>query len=148
VSSRGRNGDRDDWLISDLRQRARTARVGGALLADDVPSRSGREPADVLGRLENMEGTLAHLRGRVGRVEGEVARIAVSRNGDGQISGHVLFFPANDGYRLVEADGPPPAYGDELDHEDARYRVLRFVRSPFPRDQRTCAILERVDPAG
>jgi len=102
----------------------------------------------VLDRLESLEGTLADLRGRVGRVEGEVSRIVVSRDRDGLGSGHVLFFPANDGYRLVEADGSAPAQGDELEHEGARYRVLRFVRSPFPRDRRTCAILERVDPAG
>jgi hypothetical protein len=146
VSSRGRDGDRDDWLISDLRQRARTIRVGGALLGDDDPGRPESEPAALLGRLESVEGTVADLRVRLGRVEGEVGRIAVPGHEHEPGSGHVLFFAGEDGYRLVEAEGLPPEIGAELEHGGERFRVLRLGRSPLPGDRRICVILERLEP--
>jgi len=48
------------------------------------------------------------------------------------------------GYRLVRRHGPAPEPGEilELDHD--RYRCVRISASPFPEDDRSCAVLEPV----
>ena len=56
--------------------------------------------------------------------------------------GHVLFIAAPSGYRLAERDGGPPARGDELEWDGARYAVVRLGPSPLPADRRRCAFLE------
>jgi hypothetical protein len=54
---------------------------------------------------------------------------------------HVRFVPNGTGYEIVEADGPPPSAGDEVEIAGTRFRVLRIGRSPFPADPRPCAYL-------
>ncbi len=58
---------------------------------------------------------------------------------------HVVLF-SEDGYRLLERIGAAPEPGVELDVEDGRFRCARLTGSPFPRDDRRCAVLERVLP--
>lgn len=60
--------------------------------------------------------------------------------------GHVLFAPANDGYRLLLREGVAPACGSELELDGGRFRVLRHGPSPFPGDLRRCAFIEREEP--
>jgi len=51
-----------------------------------------------------------------------------------------------DGYRLLVRSGPAPAAGDDLRLDDDSYRCVRTVRSPYPNDDRICAVLERLPP--
>jgi hypothetical protein len=63
--------------------------------------------------------------------------------------GHLLFFPRDEGYELLDARGPCPAVGDEFGSHGLVYRVLKVGASPFPGDRRPCAYLEVHDaPAG
>jgi hypothetical protein len=58
------------------------------------------------------------------------------------VSGHLLFVPSPQGYRLLEREGEPPAMGAELDlGGDARFLVNRIGPSPYPADARRCAYL-------
>ena len=56
---------------------------------------------------------------------------------------HVALATA-DGYRLVARPGAPPEPGDLVELEDRSYRCVRITGSPFPRDDRRCAVLELV----
>jgi hypothetical protein len=47
-------------------------------------------------------------------------------------------------YRVLEREGPPPAPGEQVPLEDGVYRCVRLTPSPFPADDRRCALLERV----
>jgi hypothetical protein len=49
---------------------------------------------------------------------------------------------ADDRYRLLEADGPPPREGAVLELDGRRYEVLRVGRSLLPGDRRAFAYLE------
>jgi hypothetical protein len=62
------------------------------------------------------------------------------------LDGHLLFLCTPDGYRLLAREGPPPARGDLLEAEEARFAVLRLGPSPLPEDRRRCAYLERQEP--
>jgi hypothetical protein len=120
-----RNG-LDGWLIGELRREARPLRVDGLLL----------EESGLHCRLDGVERELAELRHRLARTE---------RRLDGA-SGHTApahtrFVPGDEGYEIVEADGPPPRAGDEVEVGERRLRVLRVGRSPFPFDRRPCAYL-------
>jgi hypothetical protein len=65
-------------------------------------------------------------------------------NGD-----YLVFFAVEEGYQLLDADGPCPAPGDQVELEGVAYEVLKVATSPFPGDRRPCACLERRDaPAG
>lgn len=61
---------------------------------------------------------------------------------------HVALATA-DGYRLVVRPGVAPDPGEIVELDDARYRCVRITGSPFPRDDRRCAVLELItaDPA-
>ena len=48
------------------------------------------------------------------------------------------------GYKLVARPGAVPRSGSTVDLDGVRYRVLRVQRSPFPGDDRQCAVLERL----
>jgi hypothetical protein len=41
----------------------------------------------------------------------------------------------------LERDGLPPAAGDEVELEEARFVVTKLGRSPFAHDERPCAYL-------
>jgi len=49
---------------------------------------------------------------------------------------------AADRYRLVVRTGPAPEPGELVELEDGSYRCVRITASPFPRDDRSCAVLE------
>ncbi len=51
---------------------------------------------------------------------------------------------AADRYRLVVRTGPAPEPGELVELEDGSYRCVRITASPFPRDDRSCAVLEPV----
>jgi hypothetical protein len=53
---------------------------------------------------------------------------------------------AADRYRLVVRPGPAPAPGELVELEDGTYRCMRITASPFPRDDRSCAVLEPLAP--
>jgi hypothetical protein len=55
---------------------------------------------------------------------------------------HLLFVWTTTGYELVERDGQAPALGEELTHQERRYRVTRVAASPLPDDPRPCAYLQ------
>lgn len=54
---------------------------------------------------------------------------------------HLAVMP-DQGYKLVARPGAVPASGETVDLDGIRYRVLRVQRSPFPGDERQCAVLE------
>ena len=61
---------------------------------------------------------------------------------------HVALATA-DGYRLLARPGAAPEPGELVELGDGTYRCVRITGSPFPRDDRRCAVLEQVtaDPA-
>ena len=67
--------------------------------------------------------------------------------GSSGADGWVAFVGSPAGYRLLERDGAPPARGDAIVLEDARFRVLRLGPSPLPGDTRRCAFVERQEPS-
>jgi hypothetical protein len=60
---------------------------------------------------------------------------------------HLLFASTSQGYALVEADGPPPSPGQEIEVPDqpGRFVVVKLGPSPLPDDLRACAYLEPAD---
>jgi hypothetical protein len=49
-----------------------------------------------------------------------------------------------DGYRLAVRPGAVPEPGELVELDDRIYRCVRITSSPFPRDDRRCAVLELV----
>ena len=58
---------------------------------------------------------------------------------------HVVLATA-ERYRLVVRPGPAPEPGEVVELEDRSYRCARITASPFPRDNRSCAVLEPLPP--
>jgi hypothetical protein len=58
----------------------------------------------------------------------------------------LAFVGSPHGYALVELRGAPPAPGNELEINGARYRVVRHSPSPLPGDGRRCAVVEMEEP--
>jgi vacuolar-type H+-ATPase subunit I/STV1 len=56
---------------------------------------------------------------------------------------HVALATA-DGYRLLARPGAPPRPDELVELDDRTYRCVRITGSPFPRDDRRCAVLELV----
>jgi hypothetical protein len=50
------------------------------------------------------------------------------------------------GYRLIAREGLVPSPGAIVELDDVRYRCLRVQASPFPGDDRPCAVLELLPP--
>lgn len=73
------------------------------------------------------------------RVEQLAARVEPPPAEPEPVEGHVLMLPLPGGYRAFVRPGPPPAPGEQVEHEDTRFRVLRVGRSPYPGDRRPCA---------
>jgi hypothetical protein len=62
-------------------------------------------------------------------------------------SEHLVFAPSESGYALVTVELPPPKVGAEIalgGDDDERFIVTKVASSPFPRDERPCAYLQRV----
>jgi hypothetical protein len=56
-------------------------------------------------------------------------------------SGHVLFVPSPQGYRLEDRDGPAPERDERVEIGGAAFVVSRVGASPLPLDARPCAYL-------
>jgi hypothetical protein len=117
----------DGWFIAHLRGRQRRHRLEELMLDRRL---RGLEMHALVDHLERLEGEVVHLNDRLLHTERE------------RPAGHVLFFPAPDGYEVVEADDPPPPIGQMLLLDAGCFRVQRIGRSPFPRDRRPCLFLE------
>jgi hypothetical protein len=85
---------------------------------------------------------LARQLGDVGRTIGE----AGGRRTEPRLDEHVAL-AGGDGYRLLVRQGPPPAAGERVELEDGPFVCMRTTRSPFPADDRACALLEAVPAA-
>ena len=90
--------------------------------------------------LEHRAGELAEL----ARQLGEISR-TVEAGGPRPVreDEHVALV-ASDRYRLVVRPGAPPEPGDVVDLDDGPHLCARVTASPFPRDDRSCAVLEPV----
>jgi len=51
---------------------------------------------------------------------------------------YLLFLPHDEGYDLVERDGPAPVVGDSIEVGGAAWVVTKVGPSPLPYDERTC----------
>ena len=58
-----------------------------------------------------------------------------------QSSSHLLFVPEDDGYELVEREGPPPAVGEAIQLGEAALVVTKVGPSPLPFDDRSCVFI-------
>jgi hypothetical protein len=56
-------------------------------------------------------------------------------------SGHLLFVPSSQGYRLEERDGPAPERDERVEIDGAAFVVSRVGASPLPLDARPCVYL-------
>jgi hypothetical protein len=59
-------------------------------------------------------------------------------------TGYLLFVSKPSGYSIVEREGDPPAPGDKVELDEAKFTVAKIGTSPLPGDARPCAYL---DPA-
>lgn len=91
--------------------------------------------------LEQRADELAALAGQLQEL-GE--RISEPEEAEDEATAHLLLTSDN-GYRIVTADGAPPAVGDRVELDGLPYRCIRASRSPYPADPRPCAVLERAD---
>jgi hypothetical protein len=58
---------------------------------------------------------------------------------------HLVFAPSKAGYSLLTVELPPPIVGAEVSLGNGeRYQVTKVAESPFPRDERPCAYVQRV----
>jgi hypothetical protein len=62
-------------------------------------------------------------------------------------SGWVAFVGTAHGYRLVERSGAPPARGEAVELDGARFRVVKLGRSPLPGDGRACVYVVGEEPS-
>jgi hypothetical protein len=134
--------------LSDLSELKATAAIWTSRV-DDLES----EVDALVERIDTVARELAHLvesgahapgvqaatevhspAGRETEIELDAAPAAV-RSAD---QAHLLFVPQNDGYDLVERDGPAPAVGDSILVGDAAWVVTKVGPSPLPYDDRTC----------
>lgn len=65
-----------------------------------------------------------------------------SSDNAGRARKHLLFVWSPTGYQLAEHEGEPPAVGDEVEHAERRYHVIKLGPSPLPGDERICAYLQ------
>ena len=52
---------------------------------------------------------------------------------------HLVFAPAETGYRLVERSGPAPEPGETIELDDRRYRIVRVGIAPLPGERVACS---------
>lgn len=65
-----------------------------------------------------------------------------SGSGNPDARKHLVFVWSPTGYQLAEHEGEPPAVGDEIEHAERRYQVIKLGPSPLPGDERVCAYLQ------
>ena len=94
---------------------------------------------------EELRSAHAAIASRDARIA-ELSALRLVQNGPPEPeppSRHLVFLRAGAGYELREAEGPPPAAGDELEPAPGeRYVVVKVGASPLPRDARPCAFAE------
>jgi hypothetical protein len=82
------------------------------------------------------------LRDRLDQLASHPVSEPSSNENSGRGRNHLLFVWSPTGYQLAEHEGEPPAVGDEIEHADRRYRVIKLGPSPLPGDKRVCAYLQ------
>ena len=94
---------------------------------------------------EELRSAHAAIASRDARIA-ELSALRLVQNGPPEPeppSRHLVFLRAGAGYELREAEGPPPAAGDELGPAPGqRDVVVKGGASPLPRDARPCAFAE------
>jgi hypothetical protein len=72
---------------------------------------------------------------------GRIARYVAAS--EGEPDRHLRFISTPSGYRLVEAEGPPPSSGTTVavSEQFGPFLVMRLGPSPLPNDDRICAYL-------
>jgi hypothetical protein len=60
---------------------------------------------------------------------------------DDHRSGHLLFVPSPQGYRIEERAGPAPERDERIEVDGTGFVVSRVGASPLPLDARPCAYL-------
>ena len=121
-------GRRRELGAVELRRAAVERREEAVALREGELERRGEELAELARHLDELGDVLGEMQ----------ARRPVVRDDE------YLALLAADRYRLVEMDGPVPAFGAEIDVEGGRYRCLRVTTSPLPGDDRRCALLQRM----
>jgi transcriptional regulator with XRE-family HTH domain len=100
-------------------------------------------------RLDTREATVANAESDLDRrrraLELESTAAVVATGPPPREDEHLAVMP-DQGYKLVSRPGAVPRSGVTVDLDRVRYRVLRVQRSPFPGDDRQCAVLELVRP--
>ena len=110
-------------------------------------------------RVTDVESEVASLSGRANDVARELAALAEGSvpapaleavtevhessgldpvDAPAQSPSHLLFVPTDDGYDLVERDGPPPCVGEGFQFGDGTWVVTKVGPSPLPFDERSC----------
>jgi len=129
--------------------REETARVRMEKVALEAAHESmSSHTATLEERLKEASAQIAHLEAeradvlKVAKALGEERR----HHDHADDPAHLLFVPGNEGYRLVEQDGPPPAPGTtvELPEDDGtavRLLVTKVGSSPLPGTRLACAYL-------
>jgi hypothetical protein len=112
------------------------SRVSGQERREDIDELM-QELRDVAEALNRAERKLAAIEAMDG-LDTDAVRRATT---------HVRLLSRPAGYAVVEADEPPPAIGEVLEHEGEQFAVECFRQSPFPGDRRRCAVLGRVGAA-
>jgi hypothetical protein len=86
---------------------------------------------------------LALLADGVEELESRIATIeaAIAPEGLEIVPGHTALVCRADGYSLLELESPPPEVDEVITVDGEDFTVLRLAPSPFPGDQRRCAIL-------
>lgn len=122
-------------------------------LTSDVNDRSGaieRLAGDVKGcdvEIERLGQENVRLRAQATRFVTRLRREPEeAQQPDASVpSSHLLFIQLDDGYQLIESDGPPPQLHTllELPQFEDEFVVTRLGRSPLPADARSCIFVQR-----
>ena len=123
--------------LSELQATAASwnARVAG--LEAEVASLSGRAD-DVARGLAALAGSSVHAPALEALTEVHESSGAQPVDAPSQSPSHLLFVPTDEGYELVERDGPPPSVGEGFRFGDRAWVVTKVGPSPLPFDERSC----------
>jgi hypothetical protein len=102
-----------------------------------------RREESVQARVDDLERRAAELNALTAAV-GAVAEEAEPPPLDETLDDAHVVVLVPGAYRLLEREGRPPSPGDHVSLEDGVYRCVRLTTSPFPADDRRCALLERL----
>jgi hypothetical protein len=105
---------------------------------------SGMPPPEAIQELPRTDDESSGVQERIARYGSPYESDEPERDGGSELAGHLLFASTSHGYTLVEADGPPPSPGEEIEVPDqpGSFVVAKLGPSPLPSDVRVCAYLE------